>query len=143
VKLRIFPQKRSRFDQCRRKLGILRKKRGREATGDSLLQSMIESLKHRNYKAAVAEVEKYLLLLQDLTPEERAIADGLCCELRKLADTDATFGRFVKVAVWFLDVAGILRRAVSPLISHTARKLMCSRRYCHEGFARTVRRESG
>lgn len=138
MKFRKFPGKRSRFHLCQRKLGILRKKRGREATGDSLLQSMIESLEHRNCKAAVAELEKYMLLLHDLTPEERAISDGLCCELRKLADTEAAFGRFVKVAVWFLDVAFILRRAVNPLISHSARKLNCSIRYCHEGFAQTI-----
>jgi hypothetical protein len=106
--------------------------------GDSLLLSVIVSLKHRNSLTAVEELDRYLLLVQDLTPEERAIAGGLCHELEKLSDKPGAFGRFVKVVIWLLDIVDILRRAVNLLIPHTARKLMGSTRYCHEGFARTV-----
>ena len=138
MKLRIFPRKRSRFDQCRRKLDILRKKRGREATGDSLLLSVIVSLKHRNSLTAVEELDRYLLLIQDLTPEERAIAGGLCHELEKFSDNAGSFAMLVKVVVWLLGIVDILRRAVNLLIPHTAKKFVGSTRYCYEGFARTV-----
>jgi hypothetical protein len=142
VKIRIFPGRRSRFDQCRRKLGILRKKRGRLATGGSLLLSVIESLKHQDSKAAMEEMEKYSLLIQNLTCEDRAIVDSLCRELRKFADKDAMLERFWKVAIWPVAVIAeeIIRRAVNLLIYHAARKATCSTRYCHEGFAPVIRR---
>lgn len=125
MRFRIFPRKRSRFNQYLRKLQILRKKRGRKATGDSLLQTVIESLKQRNSKAAMSGLDEYLLLVHDLTSEERAIAGGLCRELNKLADRDAMLGRIVKVALWFVDVVDIIRRAVSPLIYHATDGQYC------------------
>jgi len=114
------PRKRSRFDQCRRKLGILRKKRGRETEGDSLLLSVIESLRHQNWEAAVEDLKKYLLLVQALTSEERAIVDGVCCELQRFNDK-AVAGRLLrKVAIWSGAVVAeeIIRYAVNLLISH-------------------------
>src|SRR3989339_1354124 len=124
MKIRIFPRKRSRFDQCQRKLGILRKKRGRKATGDSLLLSVIESIKHQDSKAAMEEMEKYLLLVQNLTSEDRAIVDSLCRELRKFTSNDVALGRFRKVVLWpvAVIVEEIIRRAVNLLIYHAQRK---------------------
>ena len=131
MKLRIFPRKRSRFDQCRRKLGILRKKRGRKATGDSLLLSVIESLRHQNWKAAMEGLRKYLVLVQALTSEDRAIVDGICSDLETFKDKTGPGGWVMKAVFWSIVVVveELIRHAVNLLIFQARKERSPEPRY--------------
>lgn len=91
----------SRCDSALRKLGFVQSQRSRCAPGGSLLQIIETSIKSGNAQDAVHDMDKYLLIVNDLSPEHCAILQSAAEDLRRATSRRLSISKLLG-AIWRL-----------------------------------------